>query len=149
MTHQCDVSHRGAVAGGLLLVELDDANGAVGGGVYAEVAEDALIEVLGDDLHSGVGCGENVDGADFFEPLGELGVAGDRGVHLDVDEDLVQRLGHQTATSSFCLTASGISSIRSTTPMPAASRRAVISGAAASSPCTTVSSGPQPMTVHS
>src|SRR5881394_887567 len=122
----------------LLLVQLDDPNRTVRGRVDAEVAEDALVEVLGDDFDAGVGRGEDVDGADFFELLGELGVGGDRGVDLDVDEDLVQRLGHQTAAPSFSLTASGISSIRSTTRMPAASRRAIFSVAVSSTPSTMV-----------
>jgi hypothetical protein len=52
----------------LLLVELDDADGAVGGGVHTEVAEDALVEVLRDDLDP-VACREDVDGADFLELL--------------------------------------------------------------------------------
>ena len=68
----------------------------------------------------------------------QLGVGGDRGVDLDVDEDLVQRLGHQAAAPSFSLTASGISSIRSTTRMPAASRRAIFSVAVSSLPSTIV-----------
>src|ERR1700733_7264344 len=118
----------------LLLVELDDANRAVGCRINAEIAEDALVEVLLDHLDLAAGVLEDVNGADFLELGGEGGVAGYGGVDLDVDEDLVHLLGHQAATSSFCLIASGISSIRSTTLIPAASRRAIFSVAVASAP---------------
>ena len=51
----------------LLLVELDDAHGALGRGVDAEVAEDALVEVALDDFDAGVGRLEDVDRADFLQ----------------------------------------------------------------------------------
>src|SRR5262249_28147165 len=90
------------------LVELDDAHGALGRRIAAEVAEDALVEVLGDDLDPGLAGAEDVDRADLLELRRQLGVGGDRGVHLDVDEDPAERLGHQAATPNFSLIASGI-----------------------------------------
>src|SRR6476620_3436857 len=103
------------------VVQLLDVHGARGAGFDAELAEDALVAVLGDDLDGAVGVLEDVDGADFFELGREGGVARDRVLDGDVDEDLVQLLGHQAPI--FSLTTSGISSMRSTTRMPAASRR--------------------------
>ena len=42
-------------------------HGAWGGGFDAELAEDALVAVLGDDLDGAAGVFVDVDGADFFE----------------------------------------------------------------------------------
>src|ERR1700709_337150 len=125
------------------VVELLDVHGARRGGFDAELAEDALVEVLLHRLDSATGVLVDVDGADFLELGGEGRVAGDGVVDLDVDEDLVQLLGHQAAAPSFCLTASGISSIRSTTRIPAASRRAIFSVAVSSTPSTMVPACPK------
>src|SRR4029453_13665037 len=86
---------------------------------------------------------EDVDRADFLELRGQLRVGGHRGVHLDVDEDPAQRPGHQVAPPRFSLTASGISSIRSTTRIPASSRRAIFSVAVSSLPSTIVPAWPK------
>jgi hypothetical protein len=106
------------------VVELVNTHRAGGRGVDAELAEDALVEVLLDDLEAPVAAGEDVDRAGVLELLGELGVGADLLRHLDVDEDLVELLaGHQATAfrdSSPALTASGMSSIRSTTSIPAA-----------------------------
>src|SRR6476620_2124200 len=127
------------------VVELLDVHGAGGGGFNAELAEDALVAVLGDDLDLAAGVLEDVDGADFFELGGEGGVVCDRVLDGDVDEDLVQGLGHQAVAPIFSLTTSGISSIRSTTRMPAASRRAIFSVAVSSLPSTIVPAWPKLM----
>src|SRR6476646_974210 len=67
----------------LLLVELEDAYRAVGRGVDAEVAEDALVAVLVDDLNRATGVLEDVDGADFLQLGGEGGIVADRVIDLD------------------------------------------------------------------
>ena len=55
----------------------------------AELAEHALVEVLLDELDRPSGVAEDVDRADLLELRRQLGVAGDRVVDLDVDEDPV------------------------------------------------------------
>src|SRR3954449_6682568 len=125
------------------VVELLDVHGAGGAGFDAEAAEDALVDVLVDDLDGAVGVFVDVDGADFLELGGDGGVVLDRVLDLDVDEDLVR--GHQAAAPSFSLTTSGISSMRSTTRMPAASRRAIFSVAVSSLPSTIVPAWPKDM----
>src|SRR5215216_1491167 len=121
------------------VVELLHDDGPVGSGIEAQLAQHALVEVLADDLDPAVLGREDVDRAGLLELLREVGVAGDRGVHLDVDEDPVAH----AATPSFSFTAAGISSMRSTTGIPAASRRAIFSVAESSLPSTIVPAWPK------
>src|SRR5205823_5779015 len=116
------------------------------GGLDAQVAEDALVEVLADDRDLAVLVGEDVHRADFLELCSQLGIARDGVVDLDVDEGALELLGgHQTFAPSLPLTASGISSIRSTTGIPAASRRAIFWVAESSAPSTIVPAWPKLM----
>src|ERR1700685_125433 len=71
------------------VVELDHAHGACRRGVHAQLAEDALVEVLAHDLEALLAGAEDVDGTDLGELGGELGIARDRFVDLDVDEERV------------------------------------------------------------
>src|SRR4051812_38664818 len=132
------------------VVELLDHHLAVGRCVEAELTEHALVEVLAHRLHAAVGGGEDVHRADLLELSREVGVAGDRVVDLDVDEDSNEllfasrsSLGHQTLAPSLSLTRSGISSIRSPTGMPASWRRAIFSVAVSSLPSTMVPAWPK------
>src|SRR5581483_6779944 len=125
--------------------ELLDPDRPVRGGLQAELAEDAFVEVRADDGDVAVLVGEDVDGADLLELPRELGVVGDPLVDLDLDEDRLELLlgRHQTFAPSLSLTASGISSIRSMTGIPAASRRAIFSVAVSSLPSTIVPAWPK------
>jgi hypothetical protein len=59
------------------VVELLDPHRARRRGADAKLAEDALVEVVLDDLHSSVRVGEDVDRARLLETVREVGVAGD------------------------------------------------------------------------
>src|SRR5262245_28472842 len=136
-----------AQLGAVVELLVDDAAGR--GCLDAEVAEHALVEVLADDRDRAVALPdvEDVDGADLLQLGGQLWVVGDVVTDLDVDEDSLQILGfrHQTAAPSFSSTAPGISSIRSTTGMPAASSRAIFCVAESSAPSTIVPAWPKLM----
>src|ERR671910_758153 len=124
------------------VVELLDLDRAVRRSVEAELAQHALVDVLVHDLDQAVVAGaEDVHGAHLLEPRGDLGVPGDGVVHRDVDEDPVQ--GHRTTAPRRSLTASGISSMRSTTRIPAPSSRAIFCAAVSSSPSTIVPACPK------
>src|SRR5512139_33721 len=138
------------------VVELLDDHPARGGRLDTEVAEDALVEVLGDDHDVPLLVRVDVDRADLLELRGDLGVVADLLGDLDVDEDTMHLpgVGHQTPPLPFALagsraapsrelTASGISSIRSTTGIPADSRRALFSVAESSAPSTIVPAWPK------
>src|SRR3954447_1742035 len=127
------------------VVELLDDDTTRRSGLDAEVAEDALVEVLADDLHLAAVVGIDVDRADLLELRGQLRVAGDLVRDHDVDEDSLELVGHQTFAPSFSLTAPGISSIRSTTGIPASSRRAIFCVAESSAPSTIVPAWPKLM----
>src|SRR4051794_15408961 len=87
-------------------------------GVDAQRAEDALVDVVVDDLHALAGRGEDVDRAGLLELLRELAVALDRLVDLDPDEGGV--VPHAAAPCPIrSLTRSGIWLISSATTMPA------------------------------
>src|SRR4051812_41987907 len=109
---------RGArLAERLAAVELVDLDRPGGGGLDAQLAEDALVDVGLDDVDLAVGVGVDRDGADLFELRGEVGVAGDGVVDLDADERCVGPHDRRSFISS------GIWEISSATVMPAASRR--------------------------
>src|SRR3954449_8010690 len=95
------------------VVELQHAHLARWRGRDAELAEDALVEVLLDHLHLAVPGREDVDRAGVLELLGDLRVVADLACDLDVDE----RAGHSRYASTFWLifsfTRSGISLISS------------------------------------
>src|SRR3954466_16331008 len=131
------------------VVELLDDDATWRSGLYAEVAEDALVEVLADDLHLAAVVGIDVDRADLLELRGQLRVAGDLVRDHHVDEYSLELVGHQTFAPSFSLTAPGISSIRSTTGIPASSRRAIFCVAGASAPPPTPAGGPESPPPHS
>src|SRR5205807_5631819 len=84
---------------------------------------------------------EDVDRADLFELLSQLGVGGDRWFDLDPDE---QR-GGQTLAPIFSLTISGITAISSATTIPASASRAIFSLAVSSLPSTIVPAWPKLM----
>src|SRR5262249_38705813 len=93
------------------VVALDHAYDAVGSGVQAQAAQDALVDVLLDDLQTAVAGGEDVDGAGVSEPTCELGVLGCGVVDLDGDEDAFGP--HAPALApSFSPIIVGMSSIR-------------------------------------
>src|SRR6476660_2278732 len=128
---------------GGVVVELEDLHGAGLGGVQAKAAEDALVEVLLDDLEAVLGL-VDVNRAD----LGELGrerlVAGDRVVDLDADEDAVDpHAALLSASLDFMI--SGIWEISSATVIPASARRAIFSVAVSSLPSTMVPAWPKLM----
>src|SRR5215218_4526916 len=125
------------------VVQLLDGHGAGGRGVEAESAEHALVDVLVDDGDLAALLGVDVDRADLGQLACQRRVVADLVRDLDVDEDA----GHQATVLSASLrfTASGISSIRSTTGMPAASRRAIFSVAVSSLPSTIVPAWPKDM----
>src|SRR6266545_224480 len=78
------------------VVELDDADGARWGGLHAQLAKHALVEVLVDDGGGAIGClGEDVYGADFGQLLRQIAVG--CGVRSEGDAD--EHRGHQTLTS--------------------------------------------------
>src|SRR5688572_7735377 len=87
--------------------------------VEAQPAEDALVDVLVDDLHAGVRPGVDVDRARLLEPAPQVGVAGDGVVDLDPDEGRV--VPHAALLSlSLDFMRPGISEISSATVIPAA-----------------------------
>src|SRR5436190_22291220 len=90
------------------VVQLAHAQRAGWGGLHAELAEDALVEVLLHDLYASLGRGVDVHRAGILELLRHLRVPADRVVDLDVDE----LAGHQAATFPiFSRIRSGISEI--------------------------------------
>src|SRR5215210_2174421 len=80
------------------VVELLDDDTAGRGGVDAEVAEDALVQILPDDRDLAAVVRVDVDRADLLELGGELRVAADLLGDIDIDEDPFELLGprHQT-----------------------------------------------------
>jgi hypothetical protein len=116
--------------------------GAVGGRVQAEPAEDALVDVLGDDLHPAAGACVDVDGAGLLQPAGQRGVARDSVVDLDADERRV-RPHAALRSASLAFTRSGISEISSATVIPASARRAIFSAAVSSLPLHDRAGGPE------
>src|SRR3954464_9664007 len=130
----------GPCAEHLVGVELVDGDGPGRRGVDAQRAEDALVDVVVDDLHALAGPGEDVDRARLLELLAELRVAGDRVVDLDADERGV--VSH-ALTPIRSLTRSGIWLISSATTMPASARRAIFSVAVSSLPSTIVPAWPK------
>src|ERR1700727_1158245 len=141
----CGRYRAGAMLGGdrAVVVELDDLHDAVRRGVEAEAAEHALVEVLLDQLERAV-CGlrVDVDRARLGQLLRKPRVGRRCVVDFDCDEETV--LPHAWLLSAiFALTRSGISSIRCTTGMPAASSRAIFSVAESSLPSTIVPACPK------
>src|SRR3954452_7250435 len=74
---------------GAAVVQLDHLNGAGRGGVQAQPAQHALVQVLLRDLHAGLRGDVDVDGAGLGQLRGQLGVAGDSVVDFDADERAV------------------------------------------------------------
>src|SRR5215475_3036748 len=101
---------------GLVVVELEHPDRAVGGGVNAQPAQDALVDIALDDLHAGVAGREDVDRADLGELRRERGVARHAVEDLDADEDPV--LPHARAPIRSLISA-GICEISSATTIPA------------------------------
>src|SRR5205807_2664540 len=128
---------------GARVVELDHLHGAVGGGVEAQTAQHALVEVPLDDLERPVfSLRVDVHGAGLGEPARELGVGGRGVVDLDRDErSVAPHAGDLSAI--FARIISGISSIRSATAMPASASRAIFSEAVSSLPSTIVPAWPK------
>src|SRR5262249_28432463 len=104
-----------------------------------------LVEVLLDQLERAVaGLRVDVDGAGFGQLLRQLGVGCGGVVDFDGDEQSVGP--HAPLLSAIlALTRSGISSIRCTTGLPAASSRAIFSVAESSWPSTIVPAWPNDM----
>src|SRR3954452_23012908 len=134
----------GPCAEHLVGVELVDRHGPGRRRVDAQPAEDALVDVVVDDLDPLAGRGEDVDRAGVLELGGELRIAGDGVVDLDADERGV--VSHApTPCPIRSLTRSGIWLISSATTMPASARRAIFSVAVSSLPSTIVPAWPKLM----
>src|SRR5215211_1511842 len=135
--HVGELGHRGLVALelGAAVVEFEDPHRSGGRGVEAEPAEDALVQVLADDLHASVTGRVDVDGAGLLELLRKRCVTAHRVVDLDADEGAV---APHAATPMRSLTRSGISAISSATTIPAEARRSIFSVAVSSLPSTIV-----------
>src|SRR5512139_1717845 len=90
------------------VVELLDDHPARGRRLDTEVAEDALVEVLGDDHDVPLLVRVDVDRADLLELRGYLGVVADLLGDLDVDEDTMHLpgVGHQTPPLPLALAGS-------------------------------------------
>src|SRR5690606_12735139 len=102
------------------------------------------VDVLADDLDAALGRLVDVHRAGLLELAGELDVAPHLVGDLDADEHVVDAQA-QAATPRASLTRSGISSMRSTTGIPAASSRAIFSLAESSLPSTIVPAWPKLM----
>src|SRR5919204_1628322 len=124
-----------------LVVELLHPHRALGGGIDAELAEHALVEVVLDDLHVPARVLEDVHWAGVLELLRDVRLVADLRIDLDIDE----QARHQTAPPlpSLCLTRSGISAISSATVMPASFSRAIFSAAVSALPSTIVPAWPK------
>src|SRR5947209_19933548 len=105
----------------------------------AQLAERALVQVLGDDLDAVRAGSEDVDRAHLLELGRHFPIAGDGLVDFHVDE---HRLA-QTRAPIRSLTISGISAISSATVIPASARRAICSVAVSSLPSTIVPAWPK------
>src|ERR1700727_913428 len=114
-------------------------------GIETETAEHALVEIALDDLAPAVGGREDVHGADLRELGRQRRIGGGGVLDFDRDEDPVPPHAALLRSAICALTRSGISSIRCTTGMPAASRRAIFSVALSSLPSTIVPACPKDM----
>src|SRR4051795_1956936 len=123
------------------VVELLHSHGARWRRLHAQLAEDAFVEVLLDDLDLAVLGGVDVHGAGIRELLRHLGVVADLVGDLDIDE----QAGHQAVTPSRSFTRSGISAIDSATVMPASCSRSIFSAAVSALPSTIVPAWPKLM----
>src|SRR3954452_23686438 len=132
----------GPCAEHLVGVELVDGHRPRRRGVDAQRAQDALVDVVVDDLHALAGRGEDVDRAGLLELLGQLAIALDGLVDLDPDE---RGVVPHAFTPIRSLTRSGIWLISSATTMPASARRAIFSLAVSSLPSTIVPAWPKLM----
>src|SRR4051812_3426197 len=126
---------RGAV------VQLLDLHRAGGRGLHAQLAKDALVEVLINHLDLAIFVRVDVDGARIRELLRHLGVVANVVGDLDVDE----QAGHQAVTPSRSFTRSGISAIDSATVIPASCSRWIFSAAVSALPSTIVPAWPKLM----
>src|SRR5438270_11674854 len=141
----------------VVVVELDDLDHAGRGGVEAQAAEDALVDVAPDDLDAAaVVLGEDVDGAGVGQRAGQLGIPAGLVVDLDRDERPVDPhralppaapapAGVPVRSSIAARIMSGMSSIRSATEIPAWASRAIFSEAVSSLPSTIVPACPKLM----
>src|SRR3954464_1224959 len=120
------------------VVQLEHAHLARGGGLDAELAQHALVEVVLDHLDGAVAVRVDVDGAGVLELLREARVGADVLCHLDVYEGP----WHQPI---FSLTRSGISEISSATVIPASFSRLIFSAAVSGLPSTMVPAWPKLM----
>src|SRR5215208_4385802 len=143
---RCDGPQRScALQRGALVVELEHAYGAIGGGVEAQAAEHALVEVLLDEDRVAAFDGIDVDGADLREPGRDGGVLGDGVVDLHADEGGLGPHAAALLSASLAFMISGIWEISSATVIPASARRAIFSLAVSSLPSTIVPAWPKLM----
>src|SRR4051812_13624971 len=126
---------------GCPVVELLHAHASRRRRLHAQLAEDALVQVLLDDVDLAGLVGVDVDGARVREFLRHLGIACDLVRDLDVDE----QSGHQAVTPNRSFTRSGISAIDSATVMPASCSRWIFSAAVSALPSTIVPAWPKLM----
>ena len=81
VTQKATPHHAKRPASKRLLVELENSHAARGCGLDAKIAQHAFVEVLLNDARSPIFVlGEDVDGADLHQLLGERRVGGDLGV---------------------------------------------------------------------
>src|SRR4051812_41067342 len=121
------------------VVQLEHPNGAGRRGLDAQLAQNALVEVVLHHLGVPVLGLVDVDRTRLLELLGQLGVVARLVGQLDVDE----LARHQAAPPSLSLTRFGISAMSSATVMPTDSRRAIFSVAVSSLPSTIVPAWPK------
>src|SRR5262249_8290932 len=125
-----------------VVVELEHAHRAGRGGVEAQTAEHALVEVLLVQDEVAALLAVDVDGTDLGQLVRDLRLLRGRVGDLDADE---RGVGSHAGTSSFSRIIIGMSSMRSATAIPASARRAIFSLAVSSLPSTMVPAWPKLM----
>ena len=132
-----------------LLVQLDDAHGALGRGLDAQVAEHALVEVLLDDAQGAiVAAGRRCRPGRPRSSLRAISASAATDSSTSTSMKIARAgavLIAPPSAPSRSLTRSGISAISSATAMPASCRRAIFSAAVSALPSTIVPAWPKLM----
>src|SRR5581483_3411312 len=127
----------------VVVVALDHADRTRRRRLQAQLAQDALVEVLADDLDPTLAGAVDVDGADIGELGGEAPIARNRWVHLDRDKQTIGRAHTAVPEPSRACTSEGISEISCATTIPASASRAIFLAAVSSLPSTIVPAWPK------